>query len=134
MPWVRKPSCWRTISAVRSDRRAHPPYGVAGGRAGTPSCNILNPGPGQRVLPTLPMEAVRLRRGDVFRHVMAGGGGYGDPLERDPQMVLEDVLDEKQTAEYARREYGVVIDAAAMAVDAPATERLRAEIGRRSEP
>ena len=36
-----------------------------------------------------------MRKGDLFRHVMAGGGGYGDPLERDPERVLEDVIEEK---------------------------------------
>ncbi|HVC35290.1 MAG TPA: hydantoinase B/oxoprolinase family protein, partial [Chloroflexota bacterium] len=69
---------------MRSDRRTHRPYGLFGGQPGSPSTNILNPGPDQRILPTLPMESVALRKGDVFRHVLAGGGGYGDPLERDP--------------------------------------------------
>ena len=112
---------------MRSDRRSHLPYGLAGGNPGTPSANILNPGPRQQVLPTLPMESVALRRGDVFRHVTAGGGGYGDPLERDPERVLDDVLDEKLTRPYAEREYGVVIFPGNGAVDVEKTRRLRAE-------
>ncbi len=112
---------------MRSDRRSHLPYGLAGGNPGTPSWNIINPGPNERILPTLPMESVALRRGDVFRHVTAGGGGYGDPLEREPLMVLKDVLDEKLTPAYAAREYGVVVDVDKGAIDGAKTQRLRRE-------
>ena len=58
----------------------------------------------------MPMEALQLRRGDVFHHVSAGGGGSGSPLERDPALVLEDVLDGKVSVEAARERYGVVIE------------------------
>ena len=92
------------VLTVRSDRRAHPPYGIDGGEAGAPSSNTI----GDRVVPTMPMEALKLRRGDVFRHVSAGGGGSGSPLERDPALVLEDVLDGKVSVEAARERYGVV--------------------------
>lgn len=121
------------ILTLRSDRRTHLPYGLQGGECGTPSWSILNPGPHQRILPTLPMEAVRLKQGDVFRHILAGGGGYGNPLERDPELVLEDVLDEKLSIEYVRRTYGVVIDPNTMTIDRDATERLREEMCRRPE-
>jgi N-methylhydantoinase B len=113
------------VLTVRTDRRKHLPYGLQGGKSGTAAWNILNPGPGERILPTLPMEAISLTVGDVFRIVLAGGGGYGDPLDRDPAMVLDDVLDEKLSIEYVRREYGVVIDAASMQVDRNATARRR---------
>jgi N-methylhydantoinase B len=113
------------VWTMRSDRRAHPPYGVQGGRPGAPSWNVLNPGPGQRVLPTLPMESVALKKGDVFRMTLAGGGGYGSPLDRDPARVLEDYLDDKVTLDHARREYGVVIDRESGRVDEAATAELR---------
>jgi N-methylhydantoinase B len=116
------------VLTIRSDKRAHPPYGLQGGKAGTPSWNILRRGSKERILPVLPTEAVELRRGDVFKHVLPGGGGYGDPFERDPDAVREDVLDEKLTLEYARREYGVVIEPETLLVDAQATERLRREL------
>ena len=58
-------------------------------------------------------------------------GGYGDPLTRDPELVLSDVLDEFTTLELARRDYGVVIDAQQMTVDEPATQRLREELAER---
>jgi N-methylhydantoinase B len=67
-----------------------------------------------------------IRHGEVFRHVLAGGGGWGDPLERDPARVLRDVRNELLSVAKAAAEYGVVIDAGA--VDPAATERLRAEL------
>jgi N-methylhydantoinase B len=62
--------------------------------------------------------------------ILAGGGGYGDPLERDPERVAEDVREEKLTIDYVRREYGVVIDPDTLAVNGEATSRLRTEMGR----
>jgi hypothetical protein len=53
-----------------------------------------------------------IRRGDVFRHVLGGAGGWGDPAERDPAHVAHDVAEDKLSAEYARREYGMAIDPA----------------------
>jgi N-methylhydantoinase B len=118
------------VWTMRSDRRAHPPYGVEGGKSGAPSWNVLNPGPTQRVLPTLPMESVALRKGDVLRMTLAGGGGYGNPFDRDPALVLEDYLDEKVTLDHARQEYGVVIDPERMRIDELGTAELRRQIGR----
>jgi N-methylhydantoinase B len=110
---------------IRSDRRAHLPYGLHGGSPGTPSSNVLNPGPDEVALPTHITRSVR--KGDVIRHVTAGGGGFGDPLGREPAHVLDDVLNGKHTAEHVRRAYGVVIDPASRAVDEAATRDLRRE-------
>ena len=114
---------------VRSDKRRFPPHGLYGGRPGSSSWNYVNPGRSDRVLPVLMTEVEKLRRGDVFRHEMSGGGGYGDPLEREPASVLRDVIEEKVTRGHAEREYGVVLAAAgtpgAWTLDLPATERLR---------
>ena len=68
------------------------------------------------------------RCGDVFRHVLASGGGWGDPFARDPALVLEDVRMGRVSAAGARRDYGVAIadGAAGLAVDAAATVALRA--------
>jgi N-methylhydantoinase B/oxoprolinase/acetone carboxylase alpha subunit len=57
-----------------------------------------------------------------------GGGGYGDPLTRAPQRVLEDVLDRKISPDEAREVYGVMIDTAASAVDLELTAQRRAEL------
>ncbi len=116
---------------VRSDRRDHPPYGLLGGEPGTPSINKFNDGAGERVLPSMPMEAIALKKGDVFRHVGAGGGGFGDPAEREPQRVLDDVIDEKVSIEAACERYGVVIDPRRLTVEGPATEALRRRLAAR---
>ena len=116
---------------MRSDRRRFLPYPLEGGCAGTPSWNFLNPGPEQRILPVMPMDPLRLGRGDVFSHVSAGGAGRGDPLARDPAAVLDDLIEERITLSYARAVYGVAIDAATMTVDAVSTARERAELATR---
>ena len=71
--------------------------------------------------------------GEAFLFESGGGGGWGDPLERDPRVVLEDVLDEYVSIESARGQYGVVIVDGA--IDEVATANLRSELqgsGRKS--
>jgi N-methylhydantoinase B len=94
---------------VRSDKCSHPPHGLFGGEPGRPSVNLLNPGNDQRVLPSLPVLPVTLKNGDVFRHVMAGGGGYGDPLARTPERILADLVDGLVSAQHAHDAYGIVL-------------------------
>lgn len=119
------------VCTVRSDRRTHPPYGVARGLPGAASLNVLNPGTArERVLPTMPMEAIKMRRGDVFRHVSAGGGGFGPACEREVALVVEDVREGKVSVTGAREQYGVVVDGATLAVDESLTRRLRAAMRR----
>jgi N-methylhydantoinase B len=76
---------------------------------------------------------VPIRSGDVFSRPTAGGGGFGDPLRRDPALVLQDVADDYVSVQRAARDYGVVIriidaELCEYEVDADATSRLRAEI------
>lgn len=118
---------------ARADRRDHPPYGLAGGGAGAPSANRLQRAGQWRELPTMPMESLAMRAGDLFHHVAAGGGGFGPPLERDPAAVLEDLLDEKISAAAARERYGVVVAAGGRTIDAAATARLRQDLARTAE-
>ena len=51
-----------------------------------------------------------LAAGELYHHVQAGGGGWGDPLERDPRQVAEDVRNGKIGREAALRDYGVILD------------------------
>ena len=78
-----------------------------------------------------------MRRGDVYRAVSMGGGGYGDPLDRDPRLVAFDVERQLVTREWAERTWGVVLDGAG-AVDEAATvarrDGLRAERRRAATP
>ncbi len=115
---------------LRTDRTDFLPWGVEGGKPGTPTRNYLNPdeptgdAPEGRKLPG--KHLTTLKKGDLYRMIQAGGGGYGDPLERDVYAVLDDVEQEKLTVEYARREHGVVIDPDTLSLDLTATEKLRA--------
>ena len=114
---------------VRSDKRRRPPHGLYGGKEGAPSWNVINPGSEDRVLPVLLMTPERLKRGDLFRTILSGAGGYGDPLERDPEHVLDDVIAEKVSIESAAADYGVVIEAGEPpTLDAAATAELRRQI------
>ena len=118
---------------VRSDKRLHPPHGLDGGGTGAPASNLISAADGRVIdVPPMPSEPITLQTGDVFRHVMAGGGGFGDPLARDPAQVLEDVLDEKVTVDHARRAYGVVLQGSS--VDTRATEELRRSMQTRAVP
>jgi N-methylhydantoinase B len=116
------------ILQIRSDRRKFLPYGLAGGEPGSPSNNILNPGSHQQTLPT--KITMPIKRGDLLRHNLAGGGGYGDPMQRDPVLVLEDVLDEKVSVQRAVDMYGVVVDLERQSVDVAKTDAHRSKHSR----
>jgi N-methylhydantoinase B len=119
----------RASLTVRSDKRRFPPFALEGGYAGSPSLNVLNPDTAEeQILPVLTMKPVALKRGDLYRHVMASGGGYGNPLDRDPQLVCKDVRLQKLSAERARSTYAVVLVGSDTLpeVDATATRDLRA--------
>lgn len=114
--------------AIRSDRRKRGPYGLSEGCPGGRSWNILDPGPGQKVLPSKTTTSVQSMQ--VVRHITAGGGGHGNPLDRDPLKVVEDVLDEKVSRRAAQRVYGVVV-APDDSLDLVTTRRIRARRGGR---
>ena len=110
---------------VRSDRQVHRPYGLYGGRPGAPGAVVLNPEGEAKTLPS--KITMTCRRGDVVRWVLPGGGGWGDPLDRDPGRVLRDVRNELVSPAAAERDYGVVVDTGRWTVDEVATASLRAE-------
>ena len=117
------------VLQVRADRHTFRPYGLYGGSPGKPSRNLLRSDGQEREL-TAKVTMTPMRKGDVFVHEQPGAGGWGDPLERDPARVLRDVRNDFVSLEAARSDYGVVIDPAALTVDAKATEELRAELRR----
>ncbi len=114
------------VLQVRSDRRDHRPFGLYGGSPGAPSENWLNPDGENRCLPG--KFTMNVKRGDIVRHVLAGAGGWGDPLLRDPAAVLKDVRNEFLSAAKARQDYGVVVDTRLWIVDETATREARASI------
>jgi len=111
------------VLQVRSDRRDFRPFGLYGGGAGRPSMNYLNPDENPAPLPS--KLTMNIKKGDLFRHEVAGAGGWGDPLERDPALVLKDVRNEFVSERSAREDYGVVLAGEPPAVDATATAALR---------
>ena len=112
------------ILQVRSDRRDFRPYGLYGGGPGKPSQNFLNPGSDPALLPS--KLTMNIKKGDLFRHEVAGAGGWGDPLERDPALVLKDVRNDFVSERAAREDYGVVI--AGNAIDELETAALRQQM------
>jgi N-methylhydantoinase B len=115
------------VLQVRSDRRKIRPWGLWGGDPGQPSCNMFTVSGGEEQILDSKLT-MTIRHGDIFTHDLAGGGGWGDPLERDPEMVLADVRNELVSPEAAARSYGVVVDTTTLSVDRAASEARRAEI------
>ena len=113
---------------LRSDRQKYLPYGLHGGQSGKPSISQMNRNDGD--LETLPSKGLfQMQRGNVFHHITAGAAGWGDPLDRDVNNILEDVVNEKLSPEYVRREYSVVVernsDGITWEINFEATEQLR---------
>ncbi len=113
-----------------ADRSILACWGVNGGRAGRPFSVVIDPGGvNERVVDAL-ADAEPVRAGEVIRIRTTGGGGWGDPLRRDPAAVLRDVRWGKVSAGAAGADYGVVLtgEGDEIAVDDAATEALRAEL------
>ncbi len=117
--------CDEAILQLRADRQRSSPYGLYGGKPGTPSEAIMNPDTEHHNIGKITMD---IKKGDVLRLITPGAGGWGDPLERDPKLVLKDVRDEKVSAKRAREAYGVVINETVMEVDIAETNKLRGKI------
>ena len=116
----------QALLQLRADRIKFPPYALAGGKPAACGQNLLEHDQVQRELPG--KITMALSENDLVTHVQAGGGGFGDPLQRAPERVAQDVWNGKITAAYAAREHGVVVDAASGVLDIAATERLRSAV------
>lgn len=113
---------------LRSDRRRNLPLPLDGGLPGSPSISIIERSDGARELvPTMNMGTKLLGQDDVVVHIAAGGAGYGECLDRTPDAVLNDVLDDLITPDFAREVYGVVLDAQSE-LDLAATQTLRSRM------
>ena len=110
---------------LRVENNLFPAWGVAGGMGGGVSRVVMNPGtPDEREIRAF-SDDNHWKCGDLVRICTAGGGGWGDPLERDAERVLDDVKDGFVSLESALSSYGVVIDPEALQFDAPGTEAKR---------
>jgi N-methylhydantoinase B len=120
------------ILASRLENVTYPAWGVNGGHSGRPGRLIVNPGmPDERELKPL-SDNNRLRQGDLLRLLTPGGGGWGDPLERDPVGVRDDVLDGFVSRQSALADYGVVLDPKTLEVDEAATRHRRHRMPRQT--
>ena len=115
-----------TLVQLRADRMRHPPYGLSDGRAAPPArVSMTEHKNGEcREMPSKFIATAN--KGDVLRLEMPGGGGWGNPLDRDPARVLADVVEEKVSRRRAENAYGVVLDDVDRRIDADATDKLRA--------
>jgi N-methylhydantoinase B len=109
--------------SVEGDGQKHRPWGFDGGRDGYPGELIMQSRDGTRLPLPSKVPYQKAAAGDCLIAYGPSGGGYGDPLRREPAAVLDNVLDGLFTAAVAREHYGVVI--AGGAVDDNATEKLR---------
>ena len=110
----------------------YPAIGVAGGKNSAPNhLRVKVGGPGAYDV-THTALYVQIEAGERLEYQWAGGGGWGDPLEREPEKVRDDVLDEYVSREAAEREYGVVftgdVEDYSLEVDAAKTDALRAKM------
>ncbi len=124
------------VYSVLSDRAVVPPYGVCGGEAAAPVAVSIRQAEGeggeQPLLTPGKATGLRLRQGAAYVMQSAGGGGYGDALQRDPERVAADVRAGYVSREQAQQAYGVTLDAR-FAVDVAATHERR-EVLQRERP
>jgi N-methylhydantoinase B len=106
---------------IQAGRHIHPPEGLFGGKHGSKAQFLVNGVSGN------PFGLTQLKPGDVVTIDAAGGGGYGNPLEREPEMVVSDVMEGYVSIEAARKDYGVVIDPKTFKVDMEETKKLRGQ-------
>jgi N-methylhydantoinase B len=108
----------------------YPMPGICGGEPGEPNKMVIRYGSDDPFVVQHTADWVPIGSGQRIMYDYGGGGGWGDPLDRDPQAVLDDVLDEYVSVEAAGTDYGVVLTGSledlTLAVDRTATEELRA--------
>lgn len=116
-------------ASVEGEGHLHKPWGFSGGKDGACAELELEDGMGGTIQMPSKMPYKPAKAGSKFIAVGPAGGGYGDPLLREPTAVLNDVLDGYITQESAQVDYGVVIkhcdEANGLVVDEPATRQAR---------
>ena len=118
---------------VSSDRAEIGPWGVKGGQPGARSnCTVTRPDGAVRRLGS--KVSTYLERDDLLATITPGGGGWGDPYQRDPDHVRWDVVEGLISTDRARAVYGVAIDPATVEIDQAVTAELRSGRSTRAEP
>lgn len=124
--------CENSVISYCSDRNRSITWGSEGGLPGIPHGVTLEMDGEVNEMGTV-FSNIPISEGDMFVRPSSGGGGFGDPLERDPEAVLEDVIDEYVSIDRAKKDYGVVIqtvdpDLCEYTIDQEATENQRESI------
>ena len=116
----------------RDEREHSRPWGRDGGEAGASSARIVVRTDGSREQPGSKIDRVKVAAGDRLIFRTAGGGGWGNPLDRAPERVQKDVRSGLVSTAAAKDRYGVVVtgDAPGCTVDEKATQDMRAMLGR----
>lgn len=109
-----------TISiAVQAGRYIYPPEGIFGGKNGSKAKFLKNDENAD------PSGLTFCEPGDRISFISAGGGGYGNPFERDPEAVERDVQYGYVSIEKAKQDYGVIIEPDSLTIDLEKTRKLR---------
>ena len=115
--------------SCEGDRQFDPPRGIFGGWDGLVASCRKNPDTAQEEQLEAKVTGIQFLAGDCVELVEPNAAGYGDPLERDPNMVREDILDDFSSLVLAREAYGVIFkDEVSLEIDHAATEAARAEL------
>jgi N-methylhydantoinase B len=120
--------------AIHDDRWLTRPWGVLGGQPAQRSRKVLRRGDGSCVVLPSKADGIAVVPGDRLDFMTWGGGGWGDPLERDPAIVALDVQRGLVSSDAARAAYGVVLARDGASVDTAATERRRTQLRRTRKP
>ena len=115
------------LFSAHSDRHIIPPWGLNGGKSGGTGRFLLIPSTSEEKTIASKVSDVLVGEGDVISVRTAGGGGFGSPLERDPDLVAYDYLQDKISPQEACDRYGVVLSEEGV-VDLKATSKLRGQM------
>jgi N-methylhydantoinase B len=120
--------------SIHDDRHLTHPWGILGGEPGGRSEKFLLRKDGAREPLASKIDHVKVENGDRIIFRTAGGGGWGDPLERDPKRVRDDVARKLMSVEAAAKRFGVVLTGDVLGVDSPATQDLRESLRHDRKP
>jgi N-methylhydantoinase B len=112
--------------SIHDDRWFVPPWGVNGGEPGKRARKILEKADGTQQIVANKIDNIPVAQGDKLHYITWGGGGWGDPLDRDPALVGKEITQGLVSAEGAKS-YGVVASSSGV-IDSAATDALRAKL------